>query len=376
MRTRARRSAIAALFGVLAVAGIGCVVQPAATHDSATIPPEELRSYPPILVRWGETQHATHTATGDVYVVQPDGSGVRRLLSWPDRVKDGQVYGAAAAAWSPRRRQVGLLLGWWCGDPCFTLARVAAAGGPVRKLKVPADVFHAHWSSDWRALLTTFGGTDLWTIPMSGGKAVRIWHSSGGGGFAAADWSPNGRHVVVSTSRGLVRMTRAGKQLVRVTRVGRDGEPQWSPKGDEIAFVRQPRCFWEPDCSDPAHLYVIGSDGRKLRRVASADFLVSFLWSRDAKAIVFATDLSTERVTRRDIEIVGADGRDRRTLSSGAADDPTAWSRDGRKILFMREQTRQQGGGTDLWVMDADGGRPTRLLSRPGWTVLSADWGA
>jgi Tol biopolymer transport system component len=374
MRTRARRNAIAALFGLLALSGIGSVVQPASTREAATIPGEELRSYPPILVRWGESQHATHTATGDVYVVQSDGSGVRRLLSWPDRLKDRQVYGAAAAEWSPRRRQVGLLLGWWCGDPCFTLARVATAGGPVRKLKVPADVLYAVWSSDWRALVTTFNGRDLWTIPMSGGKAVRIWRSPGGSS-TGADWSPNGRQVVVSTTRGLVRMTRAGKELVRVTRVARDVEPQWSPSGREIAFVRQPRCFWEDDCSDPAHLYVIGSDGRKLRRVASAAFLVSFLWSRDGKTIAFATDRSTERATRRDIEIVRADGRDRRTLSSGAADDPTAWSRDGRKILFVREQTRQQGGGSDLWVMDADGGRPTRLLSRRGWTVLSADWG-
>ncbi len=375
MRPRTRRNAIAALFGVLAVAGIGSAVQPAATREAATIPPDELRSYPPILVVWGEAQHATHTATGDVYVVQPDGSGVRRLLSWPDRLRDRQVYGASAAAWSPSRRQVGLLLGWWCGDPCFTLARVAAAGGPVKKLKVPADVLYAVWSSDWRALVTTFNGRDLWTIPMSGGKAVRIWRSQSGR-TTGADWSPNGRQLVVSTAGGLVKMTRAGKQVVRLTRRGTDVAPQWSPSGRQILFERQPRCFWEPDCSEPTHLYVIGSDGRKLRRVASAEFLVSFLWSRDGTTIAFATDRSTESATRRDIEIVRADGRDRRTLSSGAADDPTTWSRDGRKILFVRERTRQQGGGSDLWVMDADGGRPTRLLSRPGWTVLSADWGS
>ena len=73
MRTRTRRNAIAALF-VLVVAGIGAVVQPAATREAATIPPEELRSYPPILVLWGERQHVTYTATGDVYLVQPDGA--------------------------------------------------------------------------------------------------------------------------------------------------------------------------------------------------------------------------------------------------------------------------------------------------------------
>lgn len=364
-----------AFSGVLAVAIIGSAAQAGATREAATIPPEELRSYPPILVRWGDAQHATHTATGDVYVVQPDGSGVRRLLSWPDRIRDRQVYGARAAAWSPNRRQVGLLLGWWCGDPCFTLARVPAAGGRVKRLTVPADVLDAVWSSDWRTLVTTFNGRDLWTIPMSGGKAVRIWRAPGGS-TAGADWSPNARQIVVSTARGLVKMTRRGKQVVRLTRGGTDVAPQWSPSGREILFERKPRCFWEPDCSEPTHLYVIGSDGRKLRHIASADFFVSFLWSRDGKTIAFATDRSTESATRRDIEIVGADGRGRRTLSSGAADDLATWSRDGRKILFVREQARQRGGGSDLWVMDADGGRPTRLLSRPGWAVLSADWGS
>lgn len=375
MRTRARRIATVAIFGVLTVVGIGSAVQPAALRDAAAIPPQELRSYPPILVRWGDAQHATQTATGDVYVVKPNGSGVRRLLSWPDRIMDRQVYGARAASWSPNRRQVGLLLGWWCGDPCFTLARVTAAGGRVKRLTVPADVLDAVWSSDWRALVTTFNGRDLWTIPMSGGKAVRIWRSPGSR-TTGADWSPNARQIVVSTARGLVKMTRTGKQVVRLTRGGTDVAPQWSPSGREILFERQPRCYWEPDCAQPTQLYVIGSDGRKLRRIASAGFIVSFLWSRDGETVAFTTDRSTESATRRDIEIVGADGQNRRTLSSGAADDLTAWSRDGKKILFVREQTRQQGGGSDLWVMDADGGRPTRLLSRPGWAVLSADWGS
>src|SRR4029453_5010192 len=107
MRTRARRIATVAIFGVLTVAGIGSAVQPAAMRDAGAIPPQELRSYPPILVGWGDAQDATQTATGDVYVVKPNGSGVRRLLSWPDRIRDRQVYGARAPSWSPHRRQGG-----------------------------------------------------------------------------------------------------------------------------------------------------------------------------------------------------------------------------------------------------------------------------
>jgi Tol biopolymer transport system component len=170
-------------------------------------------------------------------------------------------------------------------------------------------------------------------------------------------------------------MTRAGKQLVRVTRVGGDGEPRWSPNGREIAFVRQPRCFWEPDCAAPAHLYLVRPDGRGLRRVWSGPNAFTLLWSPDSRSILFTADRSTEDATRLEIELVRADSRGGRTLSSGGVATAEAWSRDGRKILFARDQTPQQGG-SDLWVMDVDGGRPTRLLSRPGWTVLSADWGA
>lgn len=367
-----RRAAVAALVGVLLLAGLAAAIWAMAGREAtpAKVAAAELRDYPPILLLWGEAQHATHTATADVYVARADGTGVRRLRAWPDELKEGQVYGASTARWSPDRRQIGVLLGWWCGDPCFTLARLSPDGANLKKLAVRADVFHAYWSSDWHALLTTFGG-DLWRAPMDGGKAVPIRHSPDSAGLGEADWSPNSRHFVIATQGGIVKLRRDGKKAVTLTRRGLDVAPRWSPDGRAIAFVRQPGCFYESVCNKPSDVYLVQPEGQGLRQVTSDADVVSFDWSPDGRSILFTSDRSTETASRFDIGVVGADGEGLRTLTSGRRDTALGWAPDGSKILFARTTTRGDG----LWVMDADGDRPTRLLGRPGWAVLSADWG-
>lgn len=362
---------IATLIGALAVAAIAA----AATHgarerEAASIPPDELRRYPPIVFLWGDERRVRQTAAADVYVARPGETRVRRLRAWPADIKDRQVYGASQAAWSPNGKQIGLMLAWWCGDPCFDVARMSSEGRGLTRLPVRADILHAAWSSDWRAALTTFQGDDLWTVPMKGGRATRIWRSRGAHAGKVA-WAPSGRFVVVATRRGLVSMTRAGMNVVRLTRTGNDVAPVWSPNGRKIAFVRQPACFFEPECDEPTHVFVISSDGSRLRRVNPTANATTVLWTPDSRSVVFVSSADPDGVVSS-IYLVGIDDQPRRELVTGRHANPIEWSRDGSKLLFSLEAADR---GDELWVMDADGSRQTRLpFHRARWTTFSVDW--
>lgn len=373
--------AVVAIAAALTLAGAGVGIWLATKDKQSRIRPREritaaeLRRYPPFLLLWG--RHVSQTAAGDLFIVRPDGTSLRRVRGLPARINGEDVYGVARARWSPGRKEIGLLLGWYCsGDPCFQLARISPEGDSVAMVKVPADVRKAQWSSDWRAVLTTFNGDQIWTTRMRGGKPRRIWEARGRGADAA-DWSPHGRDLVVTSAHGLVTMTRAGTRVRRLTHSGVDMNPLWSPDGRAIAFIRQPSCFWEADCDKPADLYLIHPDGQGLRRLTSSGDPISFVWAPDGRSIVFESQrVSGENLLVQLKRVDLADGR-ARTLTSGREDYGLAWSPDGRKLLFTRRATPRRGSGDELWVMDADGGRKTRLpLYRRRWTMLSADWGA
>ena len=345
---RARCRSIATLLSLLAIA---CIA--AATAHAR-------RPEPPILLVAGDRQHADGTASGDVYVVRADGTGLRRLHAWPHAIKDGHVYGAYSARWSPDGRAIGLMLAWWCGDPCGRLAQITT-DGRLHTVPVHADIKSASWSSDWQAALTVYNADELWTISMDSGKGTRICCSRGQSASDPA-WSPDAQELVVSTSRGLVRMTRDGKKVVPLTSWSRDDDSEWSPDGRSIAFIRRSRCSGQFECAKPDYIYIVPRSGKGVRRLPSTAGATSLLWLRDGRSIVFDA--------HSDIEIVRpGDGR-ARVLTSGHDDAVLASSPDGHTILFRRNA--EDGG--ELWAMNADGTGARRLIHRARWTVLSADW--
>ncbi len=74
----------------------------------------------------------------------------------------------------------------------------------------------------------------------------------------------------------------------RLTNVGgKDGQPAWSPRGEQIAFVARREVAGKKDATP--QLYLIAPDGGEARRVS--DFgpgVSSFKWLPDGKRIVFA----------------------------------------------------------------------------------------
>ena len=130
---------------------------------------------------------------------------------------------------------------------------------------------------------------------MEGGKPTRIWHSRTARADEAA-WAPDGRHLAVTTGRGITRMTAAGKDIRRLTRSSGELDPQWSPDGRALAFIRR------------AHVWIVGKDGSGLRRLGTTAGAFSFLWSPDGRSILF----TRERASGDDV--VDSIGLVRRTV--------------------------------------------------------------
>jgi Tol biopolymer transport system component len=366
MRTRRAALAVLATVLVLAAAGLTAawlilgrepdrISADELREEPDRISAGELRKYPPILVVWADNDRAEHTAAGDLYVVHPDGARTRRIFAWKpyyESRRDG-VYGAYDARWSPDRKLLAVTLGAWYGDPYGQVALASPDGRTLQKLTGPSGDFRRNvtWSPDGRVLVYSSYG-ELWTVSPRRGKRTRIF-SSAHYLLSGTDWAPDGRHVAAGTPNGIVTVSRDGADVVKLTR-GTDEDPVWSPDGRAIAFVRA-RGRWR----DLYDVYVVGADGQGLRRLVSNAWAP--LWSRDSRSVLF-----TEA---KGIGVIGSDGRHRRTLTPGNA---LAWSPDASKILFEREAKNR----SELWVMDADGERQTRLpFGRPGWAVITADWG-
>lgn len=111
--------------------------------------------------------------------------------------------------------------------------------------------------------------------------------------------------------------------------------PAWSPDGRRIAFVRP---IMNAGGNITANLFVVGADGRglaQLTRVAANQAVAYPSWSPDGRRIAFqlvtsrrrvlnVTDLAVANFTS-DIYVVGADGRGLRRLTSDGRSAEPAW---------------------------------------------------
>lgn len=297
----------------------------------------------------------------ELFRVRPDGSGLVRLTS--NRLED------EAPTWSPDgRRLLSLLHGRLV---------LRSADGRLRR-RLPASGFEPSWSPDGSLIAYLTGrcvdprGTedvacaDLWVIRPDGTGRRRL---------AAADvdltldahpyaWAPDSRRLVYAQAGGpgslvVVAAWDGRKRTLGGTHRTLCTDPTWSPDGRSIAFSRQRGPFRGFD------LYVVGSDGTGLRRLARGRSISRATWSPDGRRIAYLRSLPLVKgLSRYALIVAEADGSRARRLAVIPDNRVLVWSPDSSHLLWSAPWEH-------LTIAPADGsGRPTVVTEGE-----EADWG-
>ncbi len=215
-------------------------------------------------------------------------SGAKRMLfEWRTEVDYSPNYRQIAYfAWPP---VAGAQAGVWIMNADYTGERVV----------IPADAAYPSFSPDGSRLALT--GDGIYIINSNGGGLRYLTDGE------YADWSPVNSWIVHRACHGggcgLWETNVDSGEQRRLTSGGSDGQPAWSPNGQQIAYISQDDGNFE--------IYRIDADGSnkvRLTNSPSSDGLP--VWSPDGQWIAFRSD----RGGGWAIYVMRADGSDVRKV--------------------------------------------------------------
>lgn len=253
---------------------------------------------------------------GDIYIMNPDGSGQTRLTYNPGADYDPQ--------WSPD----GTKIAFQCSKDGNREIYIMNPDGSsqTRITNDPADDGHPSWSPDGAKMVFDSdrdGNREIYVMNADGSSQTRLTNAAGLDTYP--DWSPDGSKIIFSSERDGNReiyvMNADGSNQTRLTNSpGWDYDPVWSPDGSKIAFDSQRNGGYD--------IYLMNPDGSNQTRLTDNPW-----WDYDP-----------------------------------------AWSPDGSKIAFVS----LRDGNQQIYVMDVDGSSQTRLTSNsasdygPAWAPIGA----
>lgn len=241
---------------------------------------------------------------GNIYVMNDDGSNVRRLTDTPMTV--------GSPNWSPDGQQIAFIMDLNSAEPGnlhglqqqFDLFVMNADG--TRQLNLtehPAQDFEGSWSPDGKYLAFDSGRTGHATLEIHVMEVAtrKVWQLTNFGFASAPKWSPDGKEIVYeSVQRGEGRhiyiMSADGKNprpLLRQPRKGFGGHvvgsyfPSWSPDGryilyNEIAPVADGRFV--------ASILIVDKDTRHIKVLDTPQNwkIGKVCWADGSNAVLFA----------------------------------------------------------------------------------------
>ena len=245
----------------------------------------------------------------DIYVMNPDGTGLTRLTSDPSV--------ASRPAWSPDGTKI-------------AFERATSNGSDPEIYVMNAD--------------------------GSGFKDL-----TGGAGGSKPAWSPDGTRIAFARGSEIYVMNADGSHVTQLTHSGEGvaDYPAWSPDGARIAFTS--------GIANQGALFIVNMDGSGLHRIfiehdpGVADLVRPGSWSPDGSKILFerAPTSNAKNQSVAGIWSINPDGTDLVRVNANRADAFASWSPDGTKILFIRDDR-------DVYVMNTDGTDLEKLTTDSG----------
>ncbi len=206
----------------------------------------------------------------EIYIMRPNGTGFRRMTN--DRWVDDQL------AWSPDGKRIAFESNRQTSKFALWVLNVDRSG--LRKLADNASL--PAWSPD--------------------SETIAFVRSNPKGG-------PSGTDEIWVMDQDGTNERRLTAPPVGRTSSGRDSMPEWSPDGNQLAFVRRYR--------GRSDIYTIGADGTGLRRLTKDSGQYSWpAWSPDGRRIVYVRHHSR----KVDVNVMNADGSQQKRLTTGGLD--------------------------------------------------------
>src|SRR5262245_40306121 len=244
---------------------------------------------------------------------------------------------------------------------------VEAIGGIARPL-TKHESYHVGpvFSPDGKQVAFTsnrHGSYDVYVMPVEGGGPTRL--TSDSASDVVNGWSPDGKNLLFSSTRSagfplsyeLFTVPVEGGRAHRVSAAeGREGV--FSPKGDQIAYVRGPGTWYRKGYRGSASddVWVCSADGSNNRAVTTFGGQDGTpMWSRDGQYLYYVSEFfgTPANVVRQD-----AAGKSKPQLVTFHKDDGVRRARisgNGEWIVYEC--------GTDLWVVSTYEGIPPRKLA-------------
>jgi TolB protein len=287
----------------------------AAPTASSTPTPRPVRTKPsptPTPALPGKLVFQT-TIGGDFYVINADGTGLRRITDGADPI------------WSPDGQQIAFVR--WRNPRGVWV--VNADGSGERRLFDWNEARWPSWSHDGSRILFsrqhggrpsqakcfwgfcfTIEGRPYWRLAVV--RLVDEDFREPPSAFIslAPIWAPEEDRIVYDDQHGLRIQSEDESVSYLITDDARDTSPAWSPDGQKVAFTRRQHDHWE--------VYVVDVDGRNLKRLTDTPKKpngevgnsAAPAWSPDGQYIAFLTD----RTGRWEIWIMRPGGKGQRPM--------------------------------------------------------------